>query len=129
MSYKFAPPLRNRKTYEWDLEACDGNEVLEHDSRDANKTADLDRHLYHFTNKTLRAATGKTINLVLVQNIGNDDDGITDRGWAYVTFNPNGHPQLPTHFDNGKSVPHRFQKQLHRWALKNGWAELKEATK
>tara|TARA_R100001244_G_scaffold47834_1_gene42649 strand:+ start:262 stop:642 length:381 start_codon:yes stop_codon:yes gene_type:complete len=126
MSYKFAPTLRDRKTYEWDLEACDGDEVLGHDFRDALRATDLDIILYQFTNETLRASTGSPLNLVLVQDIGNDDDGIRDRGWAYVTFNRPGHPELPSHFDNGETVPHRFQKHLHRWAVKNGW---KAATK
>ena len=119
MTVVYVSAPRDRKTYEWDLEACDGAEILEHDFRDALKTADLDRHLFQYTRESLAAATGRTTNLVLVQNIGNDDDGIRDRGWAYVTFDDSGRPKLPELFDNGNSVPKCFQKQLERWADKN----------
>ena len=46
MTVVYVSAPRDRKTYEWDLEACDGAEILEHDFRDALKTADLDRHLF-----------------------------------------------------------------------------------
>jgi hypothetical protein len=119
MSYTTVPMARDRKTYEWDLEACDGAEILEHDFRDALKATDLDDHLFQYTGKSLASATGRTTNLVLVQNIGNDDEGIKDRGWAYVTFDDSGRPKLPELFDNGHNVPKRFQKQLERWADNN----------
>jgi len=48
--------------------------------------------------------------LVLVRNVGNEDDGLQDREWAYVI-----NKQLPKVFDRGADVPKRFHKELENW--------------
>lgn len=107
--------MQNKKIYEWDLEACDGNEVLEHDFREAEGVPALRKHLDGWTPATLEAANDKTMCLVLVQHTGNQDDGEVDRGHAYVEHTSAG-PALPERFDNGERVPKRFSQQLEKWA-------------
>lgn len=41
----------------------------------------------------------------LVKNVGNDDEGVVDRTWAYL--NEDG--STPNEFENGDPVPKRFK--------------------
>jgi hypothetical protein len=45
----------------------------------------------------------------LTRNVGDDDVGLQDRQWAYISEG-----KLPTHFDGGASIPHRFRRELQQ---------------
>ena len=47
--------------------------------------------------------------LVLVRDVGNDIDGLTDRQRAYVVDGV-----MPTHFDGGREVPKPFLNEFAR---------------
>lgn len=97
--------MRNTKKYEWDLE-----ELEPYDS--ANDCQDIIDHNHADKLKELLPIKNdfKHSDLALVLDIGNDEDGLEDRYWAYVVNN-----RLPSHFDNSDyKVPQRFHKELKR---------------
>lgn len=51
--------------------------------------------------------------LALVRSVGDDDEGLIDREYAY----PKG-DALPDCFDGGTCIPKRFRAELKRWAKK-----------
>ena len=55
-------------------------------------------------------------DLGLVRTVGNDDEGVVERTWAYGTADG-----LPAEFEDGHTVPQRFFKEFARnreWAMK-----------
>lgn len=92
--------------YEWDAETVDP------------ATGDILDHSHAECLKQLLPLQANQ-RLVLVRDVGNDDDGITDRCWAYVQNN-----ELPEHFSDENDrptfkVPRRFIEKL-RGALSGG---------
>lgn len=95
-------------TYEWDFESWDYDENgdvidIDHDHRD---------NLDGCTLEHIGPYEGGEIKLVLVRNVGNENDGLTDRTWAYVVDG-----KLPTHFANAydrpqTKIPQRFHHEL-----------------
>lgn len=94
--------------YEWDIETISLPEadILDHDHRATLAEFDADDL------REAIKALGDT-RLVLVRDVGNDADGLTDRSWAYVEKG-----KLPERFaycpGEGASVPVRFVKELER---------------
>jgi len=99
--------------YEWDIEGADKHgDIIDHDFSDTLKglasRAELD--VDHFADDIVRN------ELCLVRSMGNDDEGIVERSWAYVT--PQG---LPAETDNGSKVPQKYLKEFDRnreWVFK-----------
>lgn len=63
--------MGNRVWYEWDLETVDreSGDILDH----------------HFADRLQELpARESDQDLVLVRNVGNEHDGVTDKMWAYV---------------------------------------------
>ena len=88
-------------SYEWDIEEVDENgDVQDHDCR---------AHLTDFGISPV--IDGERYQLVLVRNVGNDSDGLTERDWAYAERH-NGRWVLPEHFEGGKPVPQRYHEEL-----------------
>ena len=85
--------------YEWAIEWTDENEEIM-DVYHADRVADLS------TTPQDGVERCKAI-LCLIWSIGNDLDGLQDKSYAYPI---NG--KLPNEFENGKSIPSRFQKEL-----------------
>lgn len=52
----------------------------------------------------------RKVFIALVQNIGNDIDGLQDRGYAYIS-DENG--KLPEYFDNDRAVPKKYQDKIY----------------
>ena len=48
------------------------------------------------------------VNIALVRNVGNDDQGLQDRQYAYLTGGI-----LPNEFNEGADVPVRFIRQIY----------------
>jgi hypothetical protein len=104
--------IRNQVTYEWGIEELDwyegcGNNPDIIDTDFAGRLAELDS-----------GDLDKTHRLVLVVYIGNDKEGVLERGYAYPVSG-----LLPSRFtDTGETDgifirdrPKRFQAELDRW--------------
>lgn len=83
--------------YEWDIETVD-------------EFGDIHDHNHSARCPGIPAEPNE--RLVLVRDAGNDDDGITDRQWAYVVDG-----KLPAKFSDAldverASVPARFHREL-----------------
>lgn len=101
-------------TYEWDVE-----ELEEAPAPENEFDPDImDHHFfesYKWAKGTLQLLElfGSFGRIVLVRNVGNDVEGLTDRAWAYVE---NG--KLPETFtygadeDSGIPVPKKFHKEV-----------------
>ena len=91
--------MKDRLNYEWDVETLDKHgDVYDHDFEDRLAPL-LQRNKINSNNV-----------LVLVASWGNDDNGVTDRAWAYVQADGT----LPNTFDNGHPVPKRFHDELRK---------------
>ena len=90
--------MRNRVDYEWDIETVD-----EYDDIQDHHHSDVCFDLIKYPLK-------ESERLVLVRDVGNDDDGLQDRQWAYVDASG-----LPDFFDGGAKVPKRFHKELAKY--------------
>ena len=90
--------MRNTIVYEWDIETVDNNGDIQ-DHHHSDTCFDL-----------IKCPLEKGERLVLVRNLGNDEDGLQDRQWAYV--DPTG---LPDFFDGGAKVPQRFHRELNKF--------------
>lgn len=91
--------------YEWDVE------TLEDDCDDI-----FDHHHSDTLQPIVHLLREPRTRLVLVRDVGNDVDGLTDRSWAYVI---NG--RLPAHFsydcdgnEVGAKVPKRFTVEMEK---------------
>lgn len=92
--------------YEWDIEEVDENgDIQDHDFRDKLKD---------FVVKP--AIDGDRYQLVLVRNVGDEDEGLVDRDWAYA-IKCDGRWVLPEQFDGGTKVPKRYHEELARSGL------------
>ncbi len=92
------------KTYEWDLEE------LEHYD-EVNDTQDIIDHNHSGRLKELLHLKDEFIcsDLVLVLDIGDNDEGLKERYWAYVVNN-----RLPDYFENSYyKVPKRFHNEFN----------------
>lgn len=100
-------------TYEWDIEEFDYDPAAEDPQAGDIIEHSFAEHLAEFSADDLKAAlqcAGK--RLVLVRNVGNDLDGITDRLWAYVVDG-----KLPEFFNaagplTSIAVPKRYIAEL-----------------
>jgi hypothetical protein len=97
--------MSSKVIYEWCYETIDENgDIIDNDHED--KLTDFNENR-------------KTEQLCLVQNIGDDNNGLEDRNWAYVE---NG--KLPQFFSDamgkfiGYKVPKRFHKELSNYLSK-----------
>lgn len=90
--------VRSTVAYEWDLETVDKHGDIQ-DHWHADKVSDL-------MNEP-EPDDGEHYDLVLIREIGNEEDGVISRSWAYVEAG-----QLPEEFDSGHKVPSRFQREL-----------------
>ena len=93
--------MRNTVTYEWDIETVD-----EHGDIQDHHHSDVCFDLIKYPLK-------ESERLVLVRDLGNDEDGLQDRQWAYVD-----HTGLPEFFDGGAKVPQRLHKEIKRFIVK-----------
>ena len=91
--------MRNTIKYEWTLEEIDNGDVVDSYFSD---TLTFDKNLL-----------GMNTLLGLVRNEGNENDGVTDRLWAYVK-----NSKLPEYFSNadgqqvGYKVPVKYHNEL-----------------
>jgi hypothetical protein len=85
--------------YEWVVEEFDKHD----DIVDINGYDTFDEAAAH-------AAGAPMHRIVLVRNVGNDDEGLVDRQWAYLSDGLTG--TLPDNFDdgNGAKVPKKFKR-------------------
>ncbi len=95
-------------TYEWDVEELEAPDTGDNDPDI------LDHHFCDTYADAVRiAAEYPARRIVLVRNVGNDTEGLTDRAWAYVSGG-----KLPATFtyaadeDSGIAVPVRFHKEV-----------------
>ena len=94
--------MRNTIKYEWTLEEIDNGDVVDSYFSD---TLTFDKNLL-----------GMNTLLGLVRNEGNENDGVTDRLWAYVK-----NSKLPEYFSNadgqqvGYKVPVKYHKELAKY--------------
>lgn len=88
--------MRNTIKYEWTLEEIDNGDVVDSDFSD---TLTFDKSLL-----------GMNTLLGLVRNEGNENDGVTDRLWAYVKDG-----KLPEYFTNanGQTVSYKVPVKFH----------------
>lgn len=96
--------MKNEISYEWCWEYSD-----EH--------GDIIDLVHADTLKSLGAAAKNSLKpeLTLIREVGNDEDGLLERGYAYPT---NG--KLPEFFRYcGSKVPKRFQKELDASPLRD----------
>lgn len=101
-------------TYEWDFEFWDYDEN--------GDTIDINHNHWDTLPKdtfaNLGPCEGGEVKLVLVRDVGNPDDGLLDRTWAYLRDDGT----LPEFFANanghatGHKVPQRFHKELAKLA-------------
>jgi hypothetical protein len=90
--------------YEWTLETLEDGDIIESEFTNDEKLTFKKEYL---TDNT---------DLGLVRNEGNDNEGLTDRLWAYVKDG-----KLPEFFCNerneptGFMIPARFHKELNRY--------------
>lgn len=89
--------------YEWDCEQLDKHgDIVDHNFATSYAEA-------------LASCDGESSKVLLVRTEGNDDDGVTERSWAYVE---NG--RLPERFGDswgrptGAKVPKRFHVEVAR---------------
>jgi hypothetical protein len=87
---------RRKVVYEWDIETLDGDDIIDH---------------HHFDYCPGIPDTPNQ-RLVLVKDVGDSINGLTDRLWAYAE---NG--KLPDEFEDAYQikicpVPKRFHKEL-----------------
>lgn len=109
--------MQMQKSYEWDLEWLDRDgDISDHDFQDAGKMLDLQQHLSQWTPEKLYEANRKEVCFVLVLNVGNEDEGLVDRSWAYTQFTEAGEPSLPEYFQDGQRVPKKYREQFAKWA-------------
>ena len=98
--------MRNETTYEWVVEPTDKHgdiiDPLFWDSY-ADAVACWRDAFNQFPEAT-------KVHIALVQNVGNDIDGLTDRGYSYIS-DENG--RLAEYFDNDKKVPTRFADKIY----------------
>lgn len=98
--------MRDKVHYEWTLEFCDEHgDIHEVDQRDDFESARKEVEdfepceMYHH------------VNFCLVKRWGNECDGETDRGYAYITRNDDGTYAIEEDFDNGETV-NKSHRQL-----------------
>lgn len=96
--------MRIKVNYEWCREVMDGEDIVDN----------------HFEDQLVDLIDSEGV-LVLVRNEGNENEGVTDRFWAYVV---NG--KLPDCFSDamgnelpGLPVPLRFHKELSKQLITN----------
>jgi hypothetical protein len=96
-------------TYEWDVEEMDGDDIVDHNHFDTYAEALAFANSSHMR--------GKPWRMVLVRDVGNDVEGLTNRAWAYLDY---ARLRLPKFFDYGDdvgssiAVPKRFQAEVDR---------------
>lgn len=92
--------MRNQITYEWCYETLEDGDIIDSDHEDK---------LHDFTEDRI------TDTLCLIRNLGNENEGLVDRSWAYVKDG-----KLPDCFSgvNGEypyqKVPKRFKEELEK---------------
>jgi hypothetical protein len=102
---------RSEVWYEWYVETNFKNGDGEWEIEDHHHSDKL-RPLMKSYRDELRDFFDGKLALVLVRNVGNPDDGVTGRSWAYVTDMLT---ELPENFENGDAnapVPKRFRKEF-----------------
>lgn len=102
-----------RVSYEWDIEtfvAPDGDIIDHHHSNTIAGFAPQD--VWAALNGDVNSETNISTRLVLVRDVGDEVDGMTDRQWAYVED-----MRFPDAFDNGALVPKRFIDELHQFTM------------
>lgn len=96
--------MRNTVSYEWDYERTDEHgDILDHNHAD---------RLSQFAIEDI------TDSLVLVRDLGNENEGLQERTFAYVKDN-----KLPEYFTDGAGnpihkVPKRFNEELKTYLNK-----------
>lgn len=93
--------MKLKVTYEWDYETMDENDdIIDHNHADK---------LEVFNDVDI------TPTLVLVRDVGNAEQGLVDRSWAYVKFR-----HLPEYFTDASNckvakVPQKFINELKEY--------------
>lgn len=96
-------------TYEWDIETCNGDEVVDHDHRDRLAEFGTEQLILAINGDRLNAA-GDFTKLVLVRD--SEKDG---RAWAYVTDEGKMPEQFLDAYDRPVCpVPARFIEEFNR---------------
>ena len=98
--------MQNQTSYEWVVEPADEHgDIIDPLFWDLYSDAiDCWRDVFN------QFPEARSAHIALVQNIGNDIDGLQDRGYAYIS-DENG--RLPEYFDNDRKVPKRFADKLY----------------
>jgi len=89
--------------YEWDIETVtdEDGDVMDH--HHGNKLKEL---LFY---KNTKPEDGFHYELVLVRDVWDEFDGVTNRTWAYEDEG-----KMPKEFDNGVAVPKRFLAEYEK---------------
>lgn len=95
--------MRNTTTYEWTCEVIVDDENPDYqDIVDSDFGDSLEEVQRRGESNDIE---GTICRYGLVKNVGNEDDGLQERTWAYVDENG----KLPEEFENGDKVPKRFR--------------------
>jgi hypothetical protein len=104
---------RYRVHYEWDAEQVNITDI---DPETGEPYNDVQDHNHNDIDTVLSeiAEEGCRVDVVLVRNVGNEDDGLVDRQWAYVEDG-----KLPEFFEDAYQkplcrVPQKFHVELRR---------------
>lgn len=92
--------MKNEVRYEWDYETVEDGDIIEHN---------------HSEKLSWFKESDKTDTLVLVVDIGNERDGLTERYWAYVYDG-----KLPEYFTDSynepiRKVPQKYHNELRKY--------------
>lgn len=102
--------MRDKITYEWALEELDPTMIGEPDPDIVDTDhADTIGPGCHWDEQI----DSRTHRIALVRSIGNQDDGLKSRAYAYLVH-AGPFFYLPEEFDDGATVPQRFFRELKR---------------
>lgn len=113
-------------SYEWKLEFMDvssddlqsdvsdfdADELPDDDIADVDHCDKLESNWFEDVSKV----DGKHVRLVLVRDVGNEDDGLEERSHAYASRR-NGVLVLPDEDESGFKVPKKYHQQLERFQV------------
>lgn len=98
----------SRTTYEWTLEYIDEHgDIIDADFD--TKLADLIKGQRYKEGEDFGGEVVRRIDIGLVRDYGNDEDGLIDRQHAYIKDGA-----FPVKFDGGAAVPTRFALEMLR---------------
>jgi isopentenyldiphosphate isomerase len=92
---------RSRTSYEWGVEFV---------TKDGHEDIDDTYHYESLKQAKEEKSVEYTCRIVLIREQGSEDEGVTDRQWAYLKNDGT----LPEEFDGGTRVPKKFHAEAER---------------